>query len=670
MPYSLFYRRHPYRMICYGVSPWTEIARWVMDRRGVEYAEESHVPMLHVFFVRNSDLLPGLVVPEKFLPNALEILNYWDAHSPASEKLLAGSVSDMSALIDRFYNTTGIAARRWAYFYALTDRKVTLKCWQQGAPAWERVVSSVLFPVMRWIMRKGLHLTPMAPTESMTEIDACFRMIEQRLSDGRRYLMGDTLTAVDIIFAALMGPAILPDGYGGPLPTLDEAPPAMREGVLRLRDTVAGRFVLRLYGEDRGLRCRDGIKTAEGVGAFFSQCGRVLAGSPALLRFGFGLLRHFRPVLLIGRTAVVTHNADVLEILNRDQEFTIAPINEARMDAAQAPFILGWDRSPQYDLEGSILRRALRPADLVSLQSMAARHARACIDAAHPYKRIDVVGGLSRVVPVRVVSEFFGAPGPNEQIMMRWMRVLFWQLFLNRSNDAAVQSTAKAYAAMLHDYLAAWICHSKQDLAKAPDNFLVRLLRMQSEPGDSVDDDGVRRNISGLIVGAVDTTSAAVAQAIDHLLDRPREFGLACAAANAEDLETVSKYVFEALRFNPQTVGLLRFCTGGAKVAVGTDHETSIPPGTTVLLATLSAMFDPEAFSNPTDFRVDRGAPSYLHFGYGMHQCYGRAINRVQIPQIALSLLKLKGLRRATGESGRLAYDGPFPDRMILEFNA
>jgi cytochrome P450 len=232
---------------------------------------------------------------------------------------------------------------------------------------------------------------------------------------------------------------------------------------------------------------------------------------------------------------------------------------------------------------------------------------------------------------------------------------------------------AAAYADRLRDYLALLIAQRKKDLASSNfdrDDMLTRLLRMQTSPGVSLDDDGVRRNISGLIVGAVDTTSAAVTQAIDQLLSRPRELAVAHDAAKAGDVETVSKYVFEALRFNPQAPGLLRFCPRGATVAAGKKYETNVPAGATVLLGTLSAMFDPDAFNDPATFRVDREKPVYLHFGSGMHRCYGLPINMVQIPEIALALLKLDGLRRAPGPKGHVVYDGPFPDRLVVEFNS
>jgi hypothetical protein len=60
----------------------------------------------------------------------------------------------------------------------------------------------------------------------------------------------------------------------------------------------------------------------------------------------------------------------------------------------------------------------------------------------------------------------------------------------------------------------------------------------------------------------------------------------------------------------------------------------------------------------------------YLHFGYGLHTCFGRAVNGVQIPELVAALLRLPNLRRAPGSAGRIYYDGPFPNRLVLEFDA
>lgn len=56
--------------------------------------------------------------------------------------------------------------------------------------------------------------------------------------------------------------------------------------------------------------------------------------------------------------------------------------------------------------------------------------------------------------------------------------------------------------------------------------------------------------------------------------------------------------------------------------------------------------------------------------GHALHTCFGEHIARVMVPVVIESLLRAKGLRRAAGSKGRLRYDGPFPDRLIVEFES
>jgi cytochrome P450 len=111
--------------------------------------------------------------------------------------------------------------------------------------------------------------------------------------------------------------------------------------------------------------------------------------------------------------------------------------------------------------------------------------------------------------------------------------------------------------------------------------------------------------------------------------------------------------VYEALRFNPQTSALLR-------------HQKS--DGNTALLLTISAMFDPKAYPQPASFDTTRPLEKYLHFGHGMHTCYGLMINGVQLPALVGAIVQLPNLRRASGRFGPVLYEGPFPDRLVVKF--
>ncbi|MGI8686607.1 MAG: cytochrome P450 [Acidimicrobiales bacterium] len=387
---------------------------------------------------------------------------------------------------------------------------------------------------------------------------------------------------------------------------------------------------------------------------------------PVVLRPAFSALRHLAPVLTLGRRVVVSRHDDVVDVLRRNTDFTVAEVNSPSMVRWNGPFILGMDRGETYDREAGVLHRAAPAGEVSRVQESAAEAAAGLVDLARPAGRIDVVNGLARVVAVRTVATYYGVPGPDEATMMRWMRAMFDAVFLDSSPRA--NRAAELTVAGLRPYMLDLIKDRRAEVEAGdavPDDVLTRLVAMGAEE-PWLDDDAVRRCINGVIVGAVDTTSKAVTQVVDELLRRPMALEGARQAAVDGNLDQVRSYAWEALRFRPHAP-LLQRSSRGAPVGTRTK---AVPAGKVVLVSVLSAMFDPAGFPSPRTFRPDRPEESYIHFGHGMHTCFGLAVNRVQIPAIVAAVVALPGLRRAPGSEGKLAFDGPFPDRLVVEFDA
>jgi len=153
------------------------------------------------------------------------------------------------------------------------------------------------------------------------------------------------------------------------------------------------------------------------------------------------------------------------------------------------------------------------------------------------------------------------------------------------------------------------------------------------------------------------------------LLKRPAELAKAQVAARTGDDATFAQYVFEALRFHPNNPGVFRVAAEEYVVGKGQMHATRIPAGTSVLAATQSAMFDERVVESPKEFRIDRLAYNYMHWGVGLHTCFGQYINQVQIPGILKPLLQRGNLRRADGDAGTLKFAGPFPSSLRVQFD-
>jgi cytochrome P450 len=185
-----------------------------------------------------------------------------------------------------------------------------------------------------------------------------------------------------------------------------------------------------------------------------------------------------------------------------------------------------------------------------------------------------------------------------------------------------------------------------------------RLLALSSSKAVKFDLPRVVLNVGGLLIGAVETTSHAVVNALQTLLNRPDDLAKARAGALSDDAATVDCFVFEALRFKPAFPYFFRVCEQATVLGRGEDYETPIAKGSAVLAMTHSAMFDPKALTNPEDFNPNRGQDNQFHFGLGLHECLGRAIGQAMIPEIVRQSLRLNGLT-----TGPVDYkSGPVPE--------
>jgi cytochrome P450 len=387
--------------------------------------------------------------------------------------------------------------------------------------------------------------------------------------------------------------------------------------------------------------------------------------STPVLRMAFGVLRSVKPVARFGKTVIVTHYDDVMDVLKRENDFTVHEIDGYKMDIMGNPFVLGMDASPETTRDRDMLRQVIRRDDLDLIRTMIRKIGSELIDQAKSKKSIDTVDEYARLASVRIVALYFGVPA-DEPTMMRWQRAIFNEAFVNLANNKKVHEEGMVAAKEIADYLMQLILARKQQTAPLDDNVLNRLIKKQSD-NPWLDDDAVRRNIL-CILGVVENTSKVVTHIIDQLLKHPEIFEKVKHAAANNDMETVHGYCFDILRFNPHNPVILRFCKNGAVIGEGKTYECDVPAGSTIYVATLSAMFDKDKIKDPKEIHPRN--VEYMHFGYGPHLCTGRYISEVNVPELVAGLIQLKGLRRTPGRKGRIIYvDLVFPKSLVLNFD-
>lgn len=402
----------------------------------------------------------------------------------------------------------------------------------------------------------------------------------------------------------------------------------------------------------------------EHVSDFFKELAAYSAQHPEPI---FAILRRLQPILVHDRFALVTRFEDVQEVLARDDVFDVPYAEKMRLITDGENFFLGMPDGPRYsrDQRNALLMVRREDASERVLPFVEATAHRIVADCGG---ELEVVTGLTQVVPARLVADYFGTPGPSERELIDWASTLFWFLFLDQADDPALREQALQASARLNAYLDEEIAARARESSDR-DDAIARGLAQQSLGIAGTSSLDIRNNLVGLIVGAIPTTATAAALALDELLDRPEALAGAQAAARANDDALFTRYVFEAMRFRPMNPGIFRTCNQDYVLARDDGRATKIPKGATVIAATQSAMFDSLELDAPNEFRIDRSPRQYLLFGYGLHNCFGRHINQVQIPQILKPVLARKNLRRAAGDRGKLALAGPFAGSLVVNFD-
>jgi len=241
------------RFITMPHSHYCEKARWALDRSGIAYVEEAHVPLFHRRATRpaGGSSVPVLVHDGKEYTDSTDILLHLDNLGaglfPADRALR----DDVMRLEEDFDENLGPHARRWAYWRLLPHSSLLRRAMSRGVPRAERALLPVILPYAKRLIRTRLKITAASVARSAERVREVFRQVESRLGDGRAFLVGDALTAADITFASLAAPVLFPPGYRGALPALEELPTAVQHEVAGFRNCVAGAFALRLFAEHR-----------------------------------------------------------------------------------------------------------------------------------------------------------------------------------------------------------------------------------------------------------------------------------------------------------------------------------------------------------------------------------------------------------------------------------
>ena len=258
-------------------------------------------------------------------------------------------------------------------------------------------------------------------------------------------------------------------------------------------------------------------------------------------------------MLQLPECTLVALFTDVRDMLQMPKVFTV-DLYKPKMGVTGPDdgFLMAHDDDALHYREKSLMQGLLNRNDLPRVRKMVAETAKETLEEAQG--SIELVNGYGRIVPVHLVQDYFGLDDIDRQDLIRWSYWNQYDAFNSQPFDLLSDSERRDIAARhgqasqeLGDYLRSLLLRKSarekvenvasrvvdplrrpfrrlRDQEEDPphrDDMVSRMLA--SEFADEVEFPLTRVgvNAGGLLIGAIETTSQAVAQVVEYLVDRP-----------------------------------------------------------------------------------------------------------------------------------------------------
>jgi len=265
--------------------------------------------------------------------------------------------------------------------------------------------------------------------------------------------------------------------------------------------------------------------------------------------------------------------------------------------------------------------KALQPR----IQQIVDEHIDALLAGPQP---ADLVQALSLPVPSLVICELLGVPYSDHEFFQGCSSKML-------SREISAEDRMVAFE-KLEGYLDELVTKKEADATE--DDLLGRQILKQRETGDADHDELVGLAFLLLIAGH-ETTANMISLGTVTLLQNPEQL----EKIKADPDKTLAA-IEELLRvFTIAETATSRVAT--ADVEIG---GTLIRAGEGVVGLSNAGNHDPNGFENPDDFDIERGARHHVAFGFGVHQCLGQNLARMEL-QIVFDTLfrRMPGIKVA-----------------------
>ncbi|MFN6546316.1 cytochrome P450 [Mycolicibacterium nivoides] len=290
-----------------------------------------------------------------------------------------------------------------------------------------------------------------------------------------------------------------------------------------------------------------------------------------------------------------------------------------------AKMIISMD-PPEHRHMRSLVNKVFTPRAIGALRGMVSQQIDRYLAGVDP-QEFDVVADFSAFFPVEVITAMLGVPAELRQQVRLWIdEQLHREPGQIEVSEAGVEAMAQTWL-MYYDLI-------KQRRAEPRDDMISRLISAEIEREDGELTRLRNSEIAGfatLLGGAgAETVTKLVGAAVVMFARHPEQW-----QRLREDRGKIPAAIEELLRYEAPAQYNVRRSQREIHL-----HGVTIPEGKPVFLVGGSANRDPEAWTDPDSFDIDRDRTEAqnLGFGYGIHSCLGAALARLEC-SIALDRL-------------------------------
>ncbi|MHC9294542.1 cytochrome P450 [Mycobacterium sp. LTG2003] len=291
----------------------------------------------------------------------------------------------------------------------------------------------------------------------------------------------------------------------------------------------------------------------------------------------------------------------------------------------QAKMIISLD-PPEHRHMRSLVNKVFTPRAISALRDLVETQVERYLGGVDP-DGFDVVSDFSAFFPVEIITGMLGVPVELRQQVRLWI-----DEHLHREpgqidmSEAGIEAMAQAWL-MYYDLI-------KQRRAEPRDDMISQLVAAEIEREDGRSSRLRDSEIAGfatLLGGAgAETVTKLIGSAAVLFGRHPEQW-----QALYDDRDKIPAAIEELLRYEAPAQYNVRRSQRAVRL-----HGVTIPEGKPVFLVGGSANRDPQAWTDPDVFDIDRDRTEAqnLGFGYGIHSCLGAALARLEC---AIALDKL-----------------------------